>query len=207
MQKRFITSCIVFTASAAFLITPVASAATLAEGGSAIGNSSITGKAGETKFTAANNTVNCTEVDLSGSVTANSSGTFAAEIPAGNPVFTGIGGGGDCESVGLGATKMVMNSKLCLHVPKGTDTGTITGCSGAVVTFTLSATNLGMECRYSRSSLNIEITTAANGKDAEITVVPGQLVPRESNFFCPAEGELDMEFKLTTTDGTTLVFV
>jgi hypothetical protein len=207
MHKKLIMACMAIAAFAAFVMAPAASAASLTEGGTAVAvGSSITGTAGVTKFTAGSETVTCSAADMSGTVTANSNGTVAGEILAANTSFTGTATGGDCTSEGLGPVKPTVNSKLCLHVAKGTDVGTVTGCAGAAITFTLNVTNLGIACRYEKASLNAEITTAVNGKDAEVNVVSGQSVPRESNFLCPASGELDMEFVLTTTGGTTLQF-
>jgi len=205
MHKKLMMACMAIAAFAAFVIAPMASAATLTENGTAVAvGSSITGKAGETKFTAGAETVICSAADMSGTVTTNSGGAIAGEIAALNPSFTGTATGGDCTSENLGPVKPTVNSKLCLSIAKGTDKGTVTGCAGAAVTFTLAVTNLGINCRYEKSSIEVEITTSP--KDAEVKVVPGQMVPRESNFLCPAQGELDMEFVLTTTGGTTLTF-
>ena len=204
MHKKLMMACMAITAFAAFVVAPAASGAVLTESGSAVAvGSSITGTAGETKFTAGGETVTCSKADMSGTVTANANGTVAAEIAAGNPIFLGTAGS-DCTSSGLGPVKWTVNSKLCFHVAKGTDQGTVTGCAGAAVTFTLSITNIGIECHYEKSSIVVEITTSP--ADAQVRVIPGQKVPRESNFLCPKEGELDMEFTLTTTDETTLTF-
>jgi hypothetical protein len=217
MRKKLITACLAIAAFAAFVVAPSASAANFTENGVTLkAGASITGTAGETKFTAGSNTVICSTADMSGTVKVDENGTILGEIAAGNPVFTGTGTGADCTSEGLGPVKPTVNSKLCLHIPKGTDIGTVDGCKVKTIvegvekevtepiTFTLFATNLGLECHYSISSLNAEITTAP--ADAQVKVIPGQKVPRESNFLCPLEGELDMEFTLTTTDGTTLTF-
>ena len=206
MHRKLLTACIAVAAFAAFVVPTGASAANLTENGVTLTvGASITGTSTLARFINSNNTVTCTHAHISGTVTADANGTIAAEIAAGNPAFTGIGGGGDCESVGLGAVKPVVNSKLCLHIAKGTDTGTVTGCAGTAVTLTLKVTNFGLECHYERASIAAEITTAP--ADAQVRVVPGQLIKRHSSsFLCPAEYEFELELKLTTTDGTTLVF-
>jgi hypothetical protein len=212
MHKKIIMTCMAIAAFAAFVVAPAASGATLTEptaGGVihhvAVG-SSITGEASETKFTAGNSTVTCASAHMSGTVTANSNGTVAGEIAALNPLFTGTGSGGDCTSNGLGPVKPTVNSKLCLHVAKGTDTGSVTGCAGAPVTFTLDVTNLGLQCKYEKASIAVLITTEP--ADAEVLVEEGQIAKKEAggSFFCPEQGELDMEFRLTTTTGQTLTF-
>jgi hypothetical protein len=96
---------------------------------------------------------------MSGTATANENGTVAGEIPALNRSFTATGVNGDCTSSFLGPVKPTVNSKLCLHVAKGTDAGTVTGCAGAPVTFTLNVTNLGLLCRYETPSVAGTITT------------------------------------------------
>lgn len=206
MHKKLITAWLAVIACSVFATAPSASAANLTESGVTIAvGASVTGTSTFVRFNNSNNSVTCTHVHMSGSVTADSNGTIAPEIPAGNPVFTGIGGGGDCESVGLGTTKPVVNSKLCFHIGNGTDVGTMTGC-GSAVTLTLKVTNLGIECHYERASVAAEITTAPT--DAAIKVVPGQLIKRHSSsIFCPVEYELEMELTLTTTDGSTLIFL
>jgi hypothetical protein len=212
MHKKIIMACMAIAAFAAFVVAPVASAAELTEGGVTVPvGASIKGTSTETKFTAGNNTVTCNHAVMTGTVTHNSEnevfkGTVSGEIPAGNAVFKGTDEKEDCTSNGLGPVKPTVNSKLCLHIAKGSDTGTVNGCSG-VVTFTLDVTKLGLECHYELPAVNGKITTEGEGKDAEINVIAGQIAKRHSSsVFCPAEGELDMEFKLTTTDGTTLTF-
>jgi len=211
MHKKIVIACIVFAAFAAFVVAPTASATVLTEptkGGPkhivSVG-ASITATATETKFTAGSSTVTCSHAHMTGQVTTNN-GTVAAVIPADNGVFTGTATGGDCTSTNLGPVKPTVNSTLCLHV-SNSDLGTITGCDGAVVTFTLFVTNLGLACKYQTGSVSWGVTTESQGQDAKVNVFE-QPVIRESgqNIFCPSEGKLDMEFVLTTTDGTTLTF-
>jgi len=207
MHKKLMMACMAIAAFAAFVIAPAASGAVLTEGGVPVAvGSSITGKATETKFTAGTSTVTCSNADMSGTVTANAKGTVAGEILAANTSFTGTATGGDCTSSNLGPVKPTVISKLCLHVEPTTDEGMVTGCGG-VVTFKLDVTNLGITCAYSTASVKGTITTEADKKDAEVNVFE-QPALRETgqNIFCPSEGKLDMEFVLTTTNGTTLTF-
>jgi len=202
MHKKLMLACMAIVAFAAFVMAPLASAATLTENGVAVPvGTSITGTATEFKYTTGISTFTCSHVEMSGTVTANANGTVAVEIPAGNPNFTGTASGGSCTSDQFGTVKWTVNSKLCLHIPKGTDIGTITGCGGASATFTLD----GPSCKYSASSLAGTITTVGAGKDAEVNVLE-QGVKREESIFCPEEFKFDMEFRLTTTDGSTLTF-
>ncbi|HET9677038.1 MAG TPA: hypothetical protein VFP21_05995 [Solirubrobacterales bacterium] len=166
---------------------------------------SITGKATEVKVTAGNNTVTCAAAHMVGTLTANANGTVAEEILPANTAFTGTSTGSDCTSTGLGPVKVTVNSRLCLHITKGTDIGSVTGCTGAV-TFSLNITNLGITCHYEKASIGVEITTTP--ADAQVKVLAGENIKKENpdSVFCPPEGELDMEFTLTTTDGTTLTF-
>jgi hypothetical protein len=209
MHKKIMMACMAIAAFAAFVVVPGASAASLMEGATVVPvGASVTGKSTDTKFTAGGNTVTCNNADMTGTVTANSGGTVAGEILAANTSFTGTGSGGDCTSEGLGPVKPSVNSKLCLHVAKGVDVGTVTGCAGAPVTFTLVITNLfNLTCRYETASVEGKITTAAEGKDAEVNLSEQFAAGEASNSgFCPSSGKLDMEFKLTTTNGTTLTF-
>ena len=134
---------------------------------------------------------------MSGTVTKDENGTVADEIPAGNPVFSGTHSTGDCTSA-LGPVKPSVNSKLCLHIPSNTDTGTVTGCGG-LITFTLNVTGVVI-CKYEGGT----ITTSP--EDAKINIFEQEVKEDGSLFLCPDTGKLDMEFLLTKTDGTTLVF-
>jgi len=204
MHRKLITACVVFVAFAAFVVAPAASATALTENGKTLAvGASITGTATEFKYTAGNSTVTCSHMHMSGTLTANSGGTVAIEALAGNFSATGTATGGDCTSTGLGPVKWTMSSKLCLHVNKS-DVGTITGCGGPVTT-KLDVTNLGITCAYSTTSMTVQITTEP--KDAEVTIWE-QPKFREvgQSIFCPVEMKLDVEFVLTTTDGTTLGF-
>ncbi|HET9676780.1 MAG TPA: hypothetical protein VFP21_04665 [Solirubrobacterales bacterium] len=208
MHKKLMMACMAIAAFAAFVVAPSASAASLNEGAATVPvGASITGQnvAGtETVFTAGELTVRCTKAHIPGTVTANSNGTVAGEILAGKPVFTGTGAGEDCTSP-LGDTKPTVNSKLCLHVAKGTDAGTVTGCAGASVTFSLNVTPLGITCTYSAASIGGTITTAPNAAAVNL-VKAGPALKDTGGFLCPAEGTLDMEFVLTTTGGGALTF-
>jgi hypothetical protein len=210
MHKKLIIACLAIAAFAAFVVTPGALATSLGEGTTVVpSGTAITGKSTELKFTAGGNTVTCTTADLIGTVTFNSGGTLATETLPANTSFSGTGSGGDCTSEGLGPVKLTVNSKLCLHIAKSIDTGTITGCAGAVVTFTLDITNLfNLNCRYEAVALTGKITTASEGKDAEVNLFEQPLAGEAGNSpFCPASGKLDMEFKLTTAaSGATLTF-
>ena len=207
MHTKIITACLAIAAFAAFGAAPSASASNLTESGVTVkAGASITGTSTLIRFIAGSNTLACTHAHMSGTVTADASGTIAAEIAAFNPVIGGTDTGTDCTSSGLGPVKWTVNSRLCLHVPNKTDFGTVTGCAGAPLTFTLNLTNLTTLCHYEKATLGVEITTAP--VDAAVRARPGEVAKGEfpNSIFCPAEGELEMEFTLTTTDGTTLIF-
>lgn len=204
MHKKLITACLAIAAFAAFAASS-ASAANLTENGVTIAaGASITGHTTESVFTAGNNTVTCTYGHMSGTVTADVGGTIAGEVPAGSSEFRNDDGT-DCSSNGLGPVTPTLISRLCLHIPVGTDLGTVTGCGGPV-TFRLDVTALGISCAYSAPSIPAEITTGTglvNVWEREAKLETGQ------SFFCPPSGKLDMEFELTTTTsqgGTPLIF-
>lgn len=205
MHKKITMSCVAIAAFAA-LVAPSASAANLKEGGTTVSvGASIKGKntAGSNPLlTSAGSLVfNCTSVEMSGTVTADSGGTIGGEIPAGNVLFKGTGSGEDCISA-LGDVKPTVNSKLCLHV-NNSDTVTVVGCGGNV---TISVDVTGVTtCKYVAASVSGEITTGAAGKGG-INIVEQPMVEEEVKFVCPDSARFDMEFYLTTTDGTGLEF-
>src|SRR5690242_21862013 len=99
MHKKLMLVCMAVAAFAAFVIAPMASAATLTEGGKAVAvGSSITGKNinGNTKFTSNPFDVECTTAHLKGTVTANGAGTIKGEVPIGSASFTNAGA--ECSS-------------------------------------------------------------------------------------------------------------
>lgn len=202
MHKRLIKACMAVAAFAAFA-APAASAANLKEAEVTIApGASITAKgSGATLFTAGGITFECTSTHASGTVTADAGGTIAGEIPVGGVVLKGTGAGEDCTS-GLGPFKPTMVSKLCLHLGPGTDAGTMTGCGGSI-TFSLVVTSL-LTCKYTTASISGSITTAP--KDAEINGREQPVIEVEPKFLCPDTAEIDSEWVLTTTDGTTLQF-
>jgi hypothetical protein len=218
MHKKLIMACMAIAAFAAFVVAPAASGAVLTENGVAISTHSsaktcaeepkvagcITGKnIGNTVFTAGELTVTCTTADIPGTLTTNSGGAVAGEIAAGAPSFAGTGTSGDCTSP-LGSVKPTVNSKLCLSIPKGTDNGSITGCAGASVTFTLTVTGV-VTCSYSVASISGTITTSPADADVNLSNA-GPALREGFNPLCPEKGTLDMEFELSTEAGGTLVF-
>jgi len=207
MHKKLITACLAIAAFAAFVVAPSASAVNLTSNGVTVpAGTWVTGTSNLARFIAGSNTLTCDHNHISGTVTVDANGTIAATIAAGTPTFHGTDVSTDCTSNGLGPVHPTVNSELCLHIANKTDFGTITGCEGKVVTFTLNFTNLGIACKYEKASIGTEITTSAN--PAAVRIRPGELAKGEASnsIFCPPEGELEMEFSLFTTDGTPLVF-
>jgi len=204
MHKKFMMACMAIAAFAAFVIAPSASAATLTSGGVPIpvGTSITATNTGNTTFTGAFN-VNCDHVHLTGTVTKNETpGAFAGQIPVGSAKFNGTGTNTDCTSA-LGSVKVTVNSKLCLEQVAGTDTVKTTGC-GANVTFTLEITGTG-PCRYSTASVSGTFTTNSSPATANVVKEPASGAGEGNAFFCPASGELDMDFDLFTTNGVPVV--
>ena len=211
MHKKLMMACMAIAAFAAFVMAPAASAATLTENGVAVPvGASITGQSSETKFTSSATTVTCSSAHMSGTLTANG-GTVAGEILAANTSFSGTAAGGDCTSTNnFGPVTPTVKSKLCLDVAKGTDSGTVNGCVNEKgepqpITFILDVTNFGISCAYQVNSIAGTITTAPEDAKVNISEQPAPIEAGQ-NFLCPPEGKLDMEFTLTTTDGTTLLF-
>ena len=213
MHKKIIMACMAIVAFAAFAASS-ASAAQLKEGttGATLGvGASVLGtNVGTTTFTAGELTVTCTTATMGGTITADANGTIAAEIttpPSSKaPHFTGTGTNSDCTSP-LGSVKPTVTSDLCLHLPANTDIGSVTGC-GLPVKFSLNVTGV-ITCNYSTNSVagEIDTHTAATPVDARITISEAPATEEGGKFLCPDTGKLDMKFELTTTGGTTLVFL
>jgi hypothetical protein len=208
MKRKIIVGCMAISALAAFA-TPPASAAHLREGSTtgqtlAAGASVTAASVGNVLFTGGFGAT-CTSAHMSGTVTKDENGTIAVEVPALNPIIAGTGAGGDCTSA-LGDVKWTVNSKLCLHIPANTDNATFTGC-GVNVTFSLNLTGVGV-CKYTTANFGAVITTDKPElpKDAEVNISSQPFTKEEGSFFCPSNGQLDMEVVLTTTSGATLVF-
>lgn len=205
MFKKMMMVCTAFAAFAG-LAAPSASAAQLTENGTAVSvGASITGKSsGLAIITAGELSFVCTNTHVVGTVTANSSGTVSGEISVGGLKLPGTATGEDCTS-SLGPGKPTMTSKLCLHIAKETDTGTMTGCGG-VIRFALDLTSLGVTCKYQAS--NISGTIATVPTDAEVIGIEQRVVEEApGSFLCPNEASIDTQWVMTTTDGTTLQFI
>ncbi|HET9677969.1 MAG TPA: hypothetical protein VFP21_10755 [Solirubrobacterales bacterium] len=211
MHKKIMMACMAIAAFAAFVVAPAASASpeltdpigtTIAPGASV---KATTNNITKFTLTKGGGAVECNHSEFKGTVTANTGTTIAGKIPAGafggNYTFSGTATGGDCTSP-LGAVKPTLISSLCFDTIKGTDNVTIDGCEGKPVTFILDAT-IGVECKYETNTVLGTFTTNA---DATISVSEFA-VPQEKpiNAFCPVEGWLDMDFEITTTDGSTIL--
>ncbi|HWN72954.1 MAG TPA: hypothetical protein VNN15_04000 [Solirubrobacterales bacterium] len=200
MYKKLMLACTALAAFAAFVIAPAAQGAVLTEGGVAIANgSSITAlneSGTKAKFTGGFG-VECEVAHLKGTVTSNNSGsgTVSGEIPLGSATFTNAGGAA-CSSA-LGATTVTVTSKLCLDIAKGSDNVVTTGCGGNVI-FDLKAA--GITCKYETASVTGVATTGTG--TVKVSKAPASEVG--GIFFCPDTGELDMEFNVTTTNGTAV---
>lgn len=216
MHKKLITACLAIAAFAAFVVAPAASASPVLteitkidDGGGVITEvsdtlspgTSIKGtNTGNTLFTIEKDktAVECTHAEFRGNVTVNNGAQIKGEIPVGGSSFSGTGANGDCTSP-LGDIAPTVTSKLCLETTLGTDNVKITGC-GANIKFSLKVTGL-TTCNYKAA----EVTgTFKTGADATVNLSE-QRATLESGLFCPGEGWLDMDFDLTTTDGTTLL--
>jgi hypothetical protein len=202
MHKKIIMACLAATAFAACAASS-APGAQLKEAGSLVSpGASITGKSsGLAIITAGSLTFVCTNTHVRGTVTANTGTTIAGEIPVGGVELPGTDTGEDCTS-SLGPAKPTMTSKLCLHIAKGTDTGTMTGCGGPA-RFSLDVTGL-TTCKYKAETIIGTIATAPS--DAEVSGFEQVVTLEETNFFCPESVKIDSQWVMTTTDGTTLQF-
>lgn len=204
MHKKLMMACMAIAVFAVFVMAPAASATNFTENGATLAKgASITAlNNGEIKFTAGVETTACTFGHMTGTLTEDAGGKIKIEIPAGNAVFKGTAEKEDCAGGDLGAVKATANSKLCIEV-NNSDSASLTGC-GAEVTFKIDVTS-GMTCAYNSPSVTGLITTAPT--DARF-ITTEQPVKRENgqSFLCPAELKLDMDFVLSTTDATTLLF-
>lgn len=205
MNKKIIVACMAFAAFAAFAATP-ALAAQLKENGTLLSpGASITGKStSQALITVAGGlTFVCTSTHVKGTVTKNNGSTIAGEIPVGGIELKGTGAGEDCTS-SLGAFKPTMTTKLCLTISGGTDTGTMIGCGGSNVKFTVDFTSVAT-CKYQTASISGTIVTAPT--DAEVIGSEQPVTGEEGNpFICPTSAKFDSTWVMSTTDGTTLQF-
>jgi hypothetical protein len=219
MHKKLMMACMAIAAFAAFVVAPGASATpvltdpvgtALAPGASV---KATTNQITKFTLTRGGGAVECNHSEFKGSVTVNNGTTIAGKIPAGafgvNYTFSGTATGGDCTSP-LGAVKPTLISNLCFDTIKGTDNVTIDGCTLVTegkevtepITFILDTT-IGVECKYSTNTIT---GTFLTGEDATINVSEQPAVQEEPrNAFCPNEGWLDMDFVITTTDGSTIL--
>ncbi|MGN6587013.1 MAG: hypothetical protein ACTHKT_06000 [Solirubrobacterales bacterium] len=201
MQKKLLATCLAFAALAAFIATPAASASpVLTETGTAVAaGSSITAKnTGNIFLTVGTTTLACETADLKGTVLKNSGTKVITEFPIGSVSFSGTGAGGDCTS-SLSPFRMLMTSRFCFETREA-DTALALGCGGNI-RFSLEFTGLGT-CNYHAASMAGTLTT---GADATFNFSKQPYVKDEGGAFCPGEGQIDMDFDLTTTDGTTLL--
>ncbi|HWN73490.1 MAG TPA: hypothetical protein VNN15_06760 [Solirubrobacterales bacterium] len=197
MQKKLILACMAIAALAAFVIAPAAQAGVLTENGVAVAvGSSITAKnTGTIKFTGGFN-ISCEVAHMQGTVTANSGGVIAGEVPVGSATLSNAGGAA-CSSA-LGATTVKITSKLCVSIAKGSDTYTVTGCS-ANVKFDLTAA--GTVCEYETASVSGSFTTNSTPVSGTVSEQPAKEVG--GKFFCPDEGKIDLSGWAYTTGGVT----
>ncbi|HWN72283.1 MAG TPA: hypothetical protein VNN15_00585 [Solirubrobacterales bacterium] len=187
-------------AFAAFVIAPVASAATLTENGVAVkvGEKLIATNTGVTKFTGSV-IVTCSTAHLTGELKENTNGHIKGEVLAANAKFTGTGTSGDCTTSLSGTSARVeVNRNLCLTISKGSDT-IVTDACGARIQFTLELTGLE-KCKYEQEELSISSTFETNVSPVSTTLTEkgkSKLISG-SEFFCPKTGTLDMTFDLYT---------
>ena len=131
----------------ALVMAPGASAATLTEGASIVAvGSSITAKGWRNVVHSGSTTVTCSSADMTGKVTANSSGTFAGQILAKTRHFR------NRHRRRLhkrqSGTGQACNEQQPLPAcAKNTNDGISTGCDGAV-TYAMALTKCGLACAY-----------------------------------------------------------
>jgi hypothetical protein len=197
MHKKFIMACMAFTAFAALVGSPAASAspALTEEGKLLAAGSSITGKSkGATKFTGGFS-LECEIAHLQGTVTKNTGTEIGLEIPMG--LVLNNAGGAPCSSQ-LGSTTYLFTSKLCLTAVKGSDNATITGCGGNIV---YDMTAGGVTCKYEAASWSGTFKTSTT--PASLTLLEQTTKEVGGLFFCPDDGRWDMTVDLYATGGTT----
>jgi hypothetical protein len=195
MHKKPTMACIALVAIMVFVVAPTASASPALTDNELLlppGTSMQTRSTGEFKVEGAFS-VSCTNTVLNGTLTGNTGTKIKDEVPVGSASFTGTGTGGDCTSA-LGATKVTVNSKLCMETVTSTDNVVITGCGGNV-TFTLEVTGTGA-CKYSTASITGTFKTNAA---ATVNVAKQPAKKEEGGFFCPAEGALSVDWDWYTT--------
>lgn len=209
MHKKLMVACMATASIAAFVVAPAASATpVLTENGVVLpAGTSLTGKnTGNVRFTAAGFNLECTTVDLAGTLLENTGTKFKGTIPVGGMTISGTGTSGDCTSA-LGNVKATVNSEVCIENIAKTDEVTIDGCLvGGVTqpyTVTLEITGTG-PCKYKAATVK---GTFVTNSGATINMLEQTTVKEEGSFFCPAEGKADLDFDLYTTGGTTQLTV
>lgn len=224
MYKKIITACLAVAALAAFAIPASASAASpaLTTAGGALYTGGVKAvNIGVTKFTAGSTVVECSNDELTGTITTNDgNGTSAIEGNIENASFLGEEGAEKRCKSSLGATKVTTNvgngTPWCVRaLPGAGDVLQIRGgkCSEKArsITFALDVTVLGvpLECKYERTTTTGPVvgTYATSPSDARGTIEPaGSEFAAESGnpFGCPGAGNLTMTFELKTSAGETL---
>jgi hypothetical protein len=221
MSKKLMTGLLALVAFAAMALPAVASASPeIGETSGGVFTKLATGVAirgtnvGETLMTDAsgNVLVRCTTAQMDGTLSKNSGTEIEGTINT--ATFTGTGTGGACTGFfGSNATittNVGNGTPWCLSVggKLAADTFSLRGnsCANASrsITFVLD-TSFG-QCKYERTSaVTGTIVTDVSGQEATATATKQEFPAEAGNpFGCPSVGNLDMTFKLETTNGTAL---
>jgi len=223
MSKKLISACIAVIPFAVFALPTTASATNdpqLTSGGFLVpDNTSITGTAAETKFTNTEGTatqVLCSHAHITGTLLKNTSGTVEGSIPAGSAIFKGTGATSvhnnlpECTS-SFGSAYVTVTSALCIRSTPAmvTDEFQVTGACGSTgkVTFIIGSTTAGacmyiatgaVKGTYTTGGTQVSMTTTDTSAGSGVTLEGG-------GFLCPTSGALAMTFKLSTTNGESIV--
>ncbi len=199
MRKSITVACFAIGAFAA-LVSAASASPVLQEAGIGLNpGTSVTAKnTGNFNFTGLFNAT-CTNAHLAGTVQINSGVEIKYEVLPAGATFSGTGAGTDCTS-DKGDTKITLSKRWCFYTVKGTDSWLIEGC-GEEFFIRVESTLMGA-CLYSAKQVTGSFTTKA---DATINVSKQPVGLVEGAVFCPQGGEIDLDFDLTTTNGTTLL--
>jgi len=161
---------------------------------------------GNTVLTSSAGPVECAVSKMHGTVTKNEAGAIEGDIST--ATFEGATAGSKCTG-SFGATGVKVTSlPWCVKQSKTTGTYELRGgtCSEAAkpLTFTLETSFFG-NCNYERTTpVTGKMTNNSVGGVTSAHLNAEKVVFTRTSGFCPAAGELDMTYKLETSNGTAL---
>jgi hypothetical protein len=220
-MSKLIRACVAVAAVAAFTILPATASATnnpqLTESGTALstGVAIYANNVNSTFFTdtSGNTLVDCSNAELSGTLTKNSIGAVEGEITTFD--FWGTGsihphnGLPECTGSFGNAFITVVNSPLCVRSTNTMATNEFQVSSGKCpgggkVKFIIGSTTVG-ECEYETGGVvKGDYKTNTSEMTVRNTLAGSGASKIRGGFLCPGSGMLKMTFTLKTGNGTAI---